>query len=274
MEHNGGLQEHFVTNNVKSDLTVYHYGKEVCKPSHSYGPALRDHFLVHYILSGKGRFYVDGKMYELHKDQGFLICPNVISYYEASSIDPWVYSWVGFKGIKAETYLKLANLDRNNPIFTYNGDVIRNCFNDILESNSYKYGFELRLQGLISVFLSELIEARGVNNIQLDNYKEIYIKRSLQFIETNYSHSISVSDLADFIGLNKNYFSTFFKENLGVSPQEYIIRFRVNKACELLRNRELSISEISRSVGYIDPLGFSKIFKRVKGVSPKAYREK
>ena len=259
---------------ANNDLIVYHYGMQECKAGHSFGPALRDHFLIHYIISGSGRFYVDGKMYELHRNQGFLISPEVITYYKASDEDPWVYSWVGFKGFKAEAYLKLANLNRSNPIFYYEGEAIGKCFEDITNSNRYKHGFELRLKGLLCIFLSELIENAEINNILSDSYKDTYIKRSIQYVEANYSRDISVSSLAEYIGLNKNYYSTFFRENLGITPQQYIISFRIDKACELLKNKSLTISEISRSVGYTDPLGFSKIFKHIKGTSPRGYREK
>ena len=255
------------------DLVVYHYGMEKCNPSHSYGPALRDHFLIHYILSGSGTFQVDGQSYTLHENQGFLICPNIITYYEASSKDPWIYTWIGFKGIKAETLLKNIKLDRNNPIFTCEGDIIKKCFEEIRVSSNYKFGYELRLQGYLSILLSELTEQSGTSIIQGDGQKKNYIKKSLQFIETNYSRNISIEALANYIGLNKNYFSTLFSEILGIPPQEYLIKYRVDKACKLLTNKDLTISEISRSVGYDDPLGFSKIFKGIKGVSPKVYRQ-
>lgn len=254
------------------DLIIYHYGMEECKPCHSYGPALRDHFLMHYILSGSGTFQVDGKSYSLHKNQGFLICPDIVTYYEASSEDPWLYTWVGFKGIKSETLLKSANLDRNNPIFSFEGDALKRCFEEMRASNVYKYGYELRLQGILSILLSELIEQASPNILQTYGWKDMYIKKSLQFIEANYSHHISIEALANHIGLNKNYFSTLFRQALGVPPQEYIVKYKINKACELLKNEDLSIGEISRSIGYTDPLGFSKLFKQIKGVSPKLYR--
>ena len=80
------------------------------------------------------------------------------------------------------------------------------------------------------------------------------------------------AEMAKSVGLNKNYFSAFFKENIGMTPQQYIIKFRINKACELMENQGLTIGDISRSVGYEDTLGFSKIFKKEKGMSPKKYR--
>lgn len=255
------------------DLIVYHYGMENCKPSHSYGPALRDHFLLHYIISGSGTFELDGKSYNLHANQCFLICPDVITYYEASRKDPWIYTWIGFRGIKAETFLKNIKLDKDNPVFNCKGDIIKKCFEEIRRSSTYKLGYELRLQGYLNILLSELTEQSEVAKTTGDGQKKNYIKKSIQFIETNYSRSMSIESLASYIGLNKNYFSTIFSELLGIPPQEYLIKYRVNKACKLLSNKDLTISEISRSVGYDDPLGFSKIFKQIKGVSPKSYRQ-
>lgn len=256
------------------DLIVYQCGMEKCKAGHSYGPAIRDHFLIHHVLSGSGTFYVDGKSYQLEKNQGFLICPDVVTYYEASTEDPWVYAWIGFKGIKAEPYLKQANLTRTTPVFYYEGDFLAKCLVDIIESKKLKYGCDLRIQGFLSIFLSELIEKSGKETDTGSNYKDIYIKKMIQFIETNYSRHITINDIAQHIGLNKNYFSAFIKENLGISPQAYLIKYRINKACFLMENRSLTISDIARSVGYEDPLGFSKIFKQAKGLSPKVYREK
>ena len=199
----------------------------------------------------------------------------LVTYYKADNEDPWIYTWVGFKGIKAENYLKLANLNQENPMFECTeGDFVKKCFEDMRKATELKYGRELRLQGLLGIFLSELIEEAGKHVVISSNYKEVYIKKSLQFVETNYSRKLSISEMAKSVGLNKNYFSAFFKENMGVTPQQYIIKFRINKACELMSNRGLTISDISRSVGYDDTLGFSKIFKKEKGISPKNYREK
>lgn len=256
------------------DLVVYQCGMEKCKKSHSYGPAIRDHYLIHFVLKGSGTFYVNGKSYKIKENQGFLICPDIVTYYEADKEEPWLYTWVGFKGIKAEHYLKLANLEEENPIFEcMEAEFIKKCFEDMRKATELKYGRELRLQGLLIMFLSELIEEAGKNVIISSNYKELYIKKSLQFVETNYSSKISISEMAKSVGLNKNYFSTFFRENIGVTPQQYIIKYRINKACELMSNEGLTIGDISRSVGYDDTLGFSKIFKKEKGMSPKKYRE-
>lgn len=256
------------------DINVYQCGMEKCKKAHSYGPAIRDHYLIHFVLEGSGIFYVNGKSYRIKENQGFLICPNIVTYYEADKEEPWVYTWIGFKGIKAEKYLKLANLDQENPVFECTEVAfVQECFENMRKSIELKYGRQLRLQGLLIMFLSELIEEAEKNVIISSNYKEMYIKKSLQFVEANYSSKISISEMAKRVGLNKNYFSTFFRENIGVTPQQYIIKYRINKACELMNNQGLTIGDISRSVGYYDTLGFSKIFKKEKGISPLKYRQ-
>lgn len=267
--------ELFVESREGLDLIVYHCGMEKCKPSHSFGPAVRDNFLIHYILDGRGTFYADGNCYKIGKGQGFLICPNVITYYEADFEDPWTYTWVGFSGVKAQTYLDYAGLNRSNPIFTYEDtDLLGSLFEEMRNAVYMKRGGDIRLQGLLSIFLSELIERFGRCDTEDTSYKDSYIKKTLKYIEANYAGEIRVSYIADYIGLNRNYFSSIIKKELGLTLQEYIMRFRMNKACELLKSSEFTISEISRSVGYNDPLGFSKIFKRLIGCPPKEYRSR
>jgi AraC-like DNA-binding protein len=168
----------------------------------------------------------------------------------------------------------MADLSRENPVFKLKeGNVLNSCLEDMRKASSLKYGRELRLQGLLGIFLSELIELAEKNDIHGLNQAEAYIKRAVQFIEANYSRDITIDDISKYVGLNRNYFSSLFKSKIKISPQQYLINYRINKACELMHNEALSISDISRSVGYNDPLGFSKVFKRVKSSSPRDYRD-
>ena len=89
----------------------------------------------------------------------------------------------------------------------------------------------------------------------------------------NYSRRIRVEEIAHFIGLDRSYLSSIFTDELNTSLQGFIIQFRINIACQLMENRILTIGDISRSVGYDDPLAFSKIFKKIKGASPRDFRK-
>ena len=257
------------------DLFLCHSGIENCNPSYSFGPEVRDHFIIHYILDGKGEFTVNNKTYYLGKKNGFLIRPGEETYYKADDKDPWIYMWIGFNGIKAETYLKYANLDENNHIFKYDKDsTLKKCILDILSLNTVSNFNQLKIEGLLYLFLGNLIEnnkyiSREVPTTQADDYVNI----AVDYINNNYNSNIKVNDIANYVGLNRSYFSNLFTKKIGISPQEYLISLRMEKACNLLTNLQLSIGDVSRMVGYEDQLTFSKIFKKTKSISPKLYRQ-
>mgnify|MGYP005836940863 CR=1 FL=1 len=259
-----------------TDLNMYQCGHEDCLPGHSYGPAVRDHYLIHYIHSGKGIFQVGDKTYHLSKGHGFLICPEIITYYQADFEEPWSYSWVGFHGLKAESYLSQGGLTEYKPIFKYEkDDFISNCFNQMLATNELVKGREIRLLAQLYMFLSQLIEVSlDDHHLEINgNRKEMYIKKAVEFIEMNYSRRISVEDISNYVGLDRSYLGSLFKEVLKISIQQYLINFRINRACELMKNVNLTIGDVSRSVGYEDPLLFSKIFRKTKGIPPRGYRK-
>jgi len=270
--------EHFLSirrlNNT--DLNMYHCGQENCESGHYFGPAVRDHFLIHYINSGKGKFCIGQKEYVLQKGQGFLICPDIVTYYQADYDDPWFYSWVGFQGLKAEGYLRSAGLTQENPIFTCgHDDYIGNCFSQMMEAKSLQKGREMHLLGLLYLFLSQLIEQNGENIIYdyPGSRRDVYVQKAIEYIEKNYSRKMGIAELAHHLGLDRSYLGSVFKEKLNISLQDFLLHYRINKACELLKNTNLSIGNISRSVGYEDPLLFSKLFRKNKGFPPREYRK-
>lgn len=258
-----------------TELHVTQFGMEECASGHFYGPAVRNHYLLHYILNGEGIFEVGGVRYRVRKGQGFLIVPDVVTYYQADAVNPWSYGWFGFNGTLAESLLKQAGLTLSSPILNYGrDDLIDRYLQSMVESREYPKARETRLTGLLHLMLSELVESGSVTESpsHKESRAEIYVDKVKDFIELNYDQKISVADIAHFIGLNRSYLCSLFKQTTSASVQDYLIRYRMNKACEMLGNAELSIGDIARSVGYSDPLLFSKIFKKLKGASPKHYR--
>ena len=89
---------------------------------HSFGPASKPHYLIHYVLSGKGIFRFHDKEYRLEAGYGFLIQPNELAFYQADKTQPWSYLWVGFGGSRAEEYLTSMGLSARHPIFSCDRD--------------------------------------------------------------------------------------------------------------------------------------------------------
>jgi len=258
------------------DLYLIQYGREQCKPEHSFGPAMREYYKFHYIFDGEGIFEINGKTYHLSSGQGFLVCPGTVTYYKANKDNPWHYGWIGFDGIKAPTLLKQARLSTDNPIFNCNRhEFFNSCIDQMITSKDMISGRELKLTGLLYLWLSSLVECQSIEHSkpQIDSNKEQYISQVVHFIEINYANKISVQSIAGFIGLQRSYLSSIFKEVMNASLQQYIISFRMRKACELLVTTDLAIGDIARSIGYEDPLLFSKMFKKTVHCTPSQYRE-
>ena len=267
------LEKIYINEPKHTDMNMYRCGIEDCKGGHFWGPAVRDHYIIHYVLGGKGTFTVGGTTYTLEKHDGFLICPDTVVYYQADMDEPWSYAWVGFHGFKAAAYLKQAGLDNQHPVFRYDRDsFLKNCLMQMIDTKQLSKGKEIRLLGLLYEFLSQLVETAEASLTEKNNTKEEYVKTALEYIRMNYSRKITIAEIARNTGLDRSYLYSLFNEYINASPQEYLIGFRMEKACELMRTASLTIGDIARSVGYDDPLMFSKAFKKVKGLSPREFR--
>ncbi len=256
------------------ELHVHNYGVEACEPGHDYGPAVRGYYLFHYIFSGRGIFQADGLTYELHEGEGFLICPNVLTYYKADINFPWSYGWIGITGLHIKEFLQESGITRNNPIWRGGKDkCLETCLTNIntkgIESAKYP-----RTTGYAYLFLARLIEKTNLRRpaFQRKNRQESYIRTAIAYMEQNYYRKITIEMIARHVGLDRSYLGSIFKKKLTISMQDFLVNYRLSKACELLKNEDIRISDVARSVGYSDQLQFSKIFKEHMGISPLAYR--
>ena len=93
-------------------LSVYNTGYETCDASHSWGPGLRDHYLIHYVSSGGGSFVCNKQTYFLRPGDLFLIAPGQMVSYRADPRDPWEYCWVGFNGTDARRLVTMPGRNR------------------------------------------------------------------------------------------------------------------------------------------------------------------
>lgn len=244
------------------------------EPLHSFGPAQKPHYLIHFILSGKGRFSIRDKEYTLEPGYGFLIPPEELAFYQADEKDPWTYVWVGFSGILAESTVKSMGLSLSNPIFkSERGEELYEAVKDMMEHNTYGISNDLRRNGQLHLFLSIISESVPIEKKNESDSADNYVRRAVEFIQGNYCNPIKVTDVADYVCINRSYLYTLFRNGTGMSPQQFLTTFRITKATELLQLTELPIESIALSCGYTDPLVFTKAFKQMKKMSPSVYRK-
>ena len=252
-------------------LSLYHCGFERCPSDHSYGPAVRDHYLIHYVTDGKGEFESNGKIYHLGKGDLFLIEPGQTTTYRALPEDPYRYYWVGFHGTDAAKLVHMSGLSKQEPIVHYDkDDRLLVHLQYILASSDDPIAGEYITLGHLYLFLSCLIKEASYGRKKTMTYGST-LDRAVRYVHGNYSRDISVKDIADFVKTDRSHLFRIFKKELGVSPQEYLIDFRLTKSRELLGYYDLNISQVAYSVGYDDPAQFSRLFKKKYTVSPSRY---
>lgn len=268
---------HVIENDRFVDLNLFQVGCEKCKPLHQFGPAIRNHYLFHYVISGRGRLDTGGQRYDIGPGQGFLLCPGQTSTYYADKYDPWTYAWIEFDGLRARESVSLAGLSEEQPIYSPkrkgSGALLEEQLMYIID---HPQDSPMRLIGHALIFLDDLVQTskHKVSTGGSEKLREFYIKEALSFVDSHYQEDISVQDIATACGLNRSYFGRLFRDAMNLSPQQYLIQYRMAKAVQLLKSSQISIAEVGAAVGYENQLHFSRAFKAVFDMSPSEYRRR
>lgn len=263
-----------------SELCLTVSGIERCAADQYYGPTVRPDHHVHFILDGKGTYEVNGKTYHLHRGQIFVTFPGALVYYYADPEDPWYYTYLSFSGTKASLYLEKAGITAADPV--------RDCFlepedflaftSKIFERHELTITNELMRNALLYEALALLVDsynkhlAKSHQPAVPDYPSSYYVEHAVRYIHDNYA-KVRGSDVASYIGITRSYLTHMFQQKLLVSPQKYIVNYRLEQGRLLLQNTDLPVQEVAERIGYEDPLTFSKMFKNTYGKSPKKYRE-
>lgn len=263
---------------VMEPLTLCHCGIEQCKPRHRFGPHVREEYLIHVVLSGKGVYRVGKQAFELEAGQAFLIRPGEDTVYRADEADPWYYTWIGFSGYKAPDIVKEMGFGPERYVINLNNvDLIKEAISTIIASRTLSFANELRRKSQFYAVLTYLVEGNEHRDDHLqdkenEELRKVYVRRATDYMMSSYNKKIRISDIADEIGLNRSYLTNIFKKEMNMSPQDFLITFRLKKAAELLRETNESVRTIAFSTGYDDSLSFSKAFKQKYHMTPSAYR--
>jgi transcriptional regulator GlxA family with amidase domain len=100
------------------------------------------------------------------------------------------------------------------------------------------------------------------------------VKRTVLYLQQNYASPLSRREIADAIGVSENHLSRIFRRELGITPWDFLNRFRIKQARELLTQTDRSITSVALTVGFSDPAYFSRVFRKQVGMSPSAFRER
>lgn len=235
------------------DLNPLQIGYEHCKPQKSFGPHVRTHTLIHYVVKGTGIICKHGETYPVHAGEAFLILPGEETFYQADAEDPWYYQWIGFDGALAEKFRSLPT------VFPFPAEIMQKMID-----STEKDLIEHRIASQLFRLYAELFEKKTTQNNYVSQVKNV--------IHSSYMDSLHVEEIADRLNLNRRYLSRLFKQNTGKSIQEYLISVRMEEARHRLEEGR-SVKESAHLCGYEDVGNFSKMFKQYFGCSPQYWKK-
>lgn len=242
----------FLTNRNLQDLNPLIAGEHFCPPGHSFGPAVRNYTLLHYVVTGKGTFYARDSVYPVEAGQVFLIRPGEVTTYTADKDDPWHYRWIGFDGSLSEAFSRLP------AVFPSEEQFFRlDAFSS--DPGVTEYRLAASLMELYALLFTK--ETRG----------NPHVRRVENYIRAQYMQPIRVESIARELCLDRRYLARLFKAHTGCTLQEFLIRVRLEEAEKHLRSGA-SVKEAAALCGYEDVSNFSKMFKKLYGIPPAAVK--
>ena len=257
-----------------ASLFVRSTGHQPPSPLYGWGPGVRNHHLIHHVISGRGVYILQDRRYELFPGDTFMIYPNTSVHYFADPEDPWECVWVGFDGRDAKLLVEQTVFSLQSPVLR--GDHAAEI-RRLLENIHSNYGTELWLSAaitghlylLLAFLLKAALQAQPPRAAGDDCAKIV-----ADYIMTHYEEPITVEELAAFASVSHSSLYRSFKRRFHISPKRFLLEYRIERACVMLTRTNCSIQEVSNSVGFEDPFYFSRAFKAIKGVSPRQFASK
>ena len=268
--------KHSVKNSADEaiSLSVTYSGHEKCSGNQKWGKGIRQQYILHLVISGKGTYITPEGEFSLSEGDIFLIRPYTEIEYYADSCEPWEYYWVNFTGNDAEYILKRTDLTVNSPVMHNCSDEVFAAMKTIV-SNPANHRYEnIELTGQLYILLALLMKNSVSASVSgREHSRRRILKTAKDYIETNYPMAMSVEDISAAAAVSRTTLFRVFRSELNMTPVEYLISFRIAQAKKLLSETDLSVMAIARSVGYEDNLYFSRAFREIEGKSPTEYRK-
>ncbi|MEK4948723.1 AraC family transcriptional regulator [Carnobacterium sp. FSL W8-0810] len=271
-------EDFFQKSELYQDLYYITKGREKCAPNHNFGPNIREYYLMHIILNGKGYFETETSKFNLSRGQFFIIFPDEQTFYQADEEDPWEYIWFGFDGRVAEAILASMGVNRQIPIGSINKFDESNLFiEDMVGMEPFEHENRIQLQGML-YWLISLLDSKTRNNtmkpIEKINRKIVYTYDAINFIKQNYQNvDFLIGDISDYLSLNDSYLTSIFRKTTGRTLHEYLIDYRIQKSREYLETTDFNVREVAEKIGYKNSLSFTRVFKRKIGMTPTEYKK-
>lgn len=230
-------------------------------------------YLFFIVLDGSGTLTYEKEEFQLKKgDCVFIDCKR--SYSQKTEQDLWSLQWIHFNSIHMDAIYQKYLAHNGSPCFlTKKSDLYGSILTDIYQiADSPDPITDIRISEKLSTILTLLMEETVNPLLTPLSSKKYLLKEIKTYLENHYTEKILLDDLSKKFFINKFYLTRIFKEYYGVSIYNYILQLRITQSKKLLRFSELSIEMVAYHCGITDANNFSRIFKKIEGVSPREFR--
>jgi len=238
-----------------------------------------DAFALYFVLKGKGMYTLEGAEFPVSECDIFAMYPDTEINCRADKQDPWFLQAVSFDGVDARLLLSAARFDMKAPVRHLEnsiGEQVVQVLAGIYTFRGQDIFGTTQSTALLYSLLSMLVRTANWDQSAMPPgwTGAVHLHKALDFIGENYAKPITVNDIAEHVNLSRSRLYRVFLQNVFISPQQYLIEYRIRQARNFLEKRKGSIKEIAQAVGIDDPLYFSRVFKQVCGKSPTEYMKK
>jgi AraC-like DNA-binding protein len=177
-----------------------------------------------------------------------------------------------FSNVFPETEPYILQLNQQKKALTFEGDTLKllqTKMRAMLSQNDLE-----QLSTLLTIIfrIASSHETRVVGEYQKQNRSKVKLRDVSRFMILNYQRKISLDDVAKELGMNRSSFCTFFRRERGKSFFTVLNEYRIECACQMLRETSMNITEICFATGFEDVPYFNRTFKKLKGETPREYR--
>jgi len=238
-------------------------------------PKGRQDYQLLYIASGKGHFYFDGKEHIIEPGNMILYRPGETQLYYYYAKEKTEVYWVHFTGCDVDTILDYYQMPTTENVFYTSTSpdyewMYRQMIQELqLCRPNYEELLSLLLRHIFMI-INRYIQEGQTGGSQIQNE----IERATHYFKEHYHEPISIEDYAESRHMSLSWFIRNFKQIVKMTPLQFITNLRITNAKSLLESTSYNITEIAQTVGYDNPLYFSRQFKKYTGVSPKEYKRK
>lgn len=241
----------------------------------TFEPHIHSHIeLAFMVKGGSSQAFADEKSVLIEEGDLFLSFPNQVHYYEDVEKPMQVVLIIASPDICPEFKKYFEKYLPESPIIknAASNPIIKNSIELLLDTDLKNHKFlETVVRGTLLVILSEFLNNANLQKIGTHNSDTS--KDIINFCYENYTNDISLEKIASALHISRYYVSHLFAQKLRISFNDYINSLRVRKACELLKTDKMSITETALAVGYNSVRTFNRCFQKIRGITPREYRE-